>query len=138
MKTNSYVELKRKHEKEVNDFKGLFFAFSDKQLKEGMESVGLTINDLNKIYSIGAGGYILKERSKDFKDMFDRHNEERKELKKQEKLLIEALVYELKNHEFCITLDPQDALDSLDIERKEIDPKILKKAIALCMEEQVA
>jgi len=37
---NSYLELKEKHQKEVNEFP-MFFAFNDKQFKEGMKKFGL-------------------------------------------------------------------------------------------------
>jgi len=130
---NTYTELKQKQSKEMNDFQGIFFAFSNEQFKEGMTSLGLQAEDTSKIYSIGAGGYILKEKSKDFHAMIDRFESEKKELKKQEKTLLEALVYELKNHEFCITLDPNDALNALGWDKDSIEPKLLKKAMALAI-----
>ena len=64
------IEIKKRHQEEINTFQGLFFAFSNNQLKEGLERVGLTETDTDKIYSIGAGGYIRKDRSKAFSDMF--------------------------------------------------------------------
>ena len=65
-------EIKAKEKEEVktnplDNFEGLFFAFGNEQFKEGMESVGLTIDDIDKILSIGAGGYILKTRKEAFK-----------------------------------------------------------------------
>jgi hypothetical protein len=130
---NTYTELKQKQSKEINDFQGIFFAFSNEQFKEGMISLGLQTEDTSKIYSIGAGGYILKEKSKDFHAMLERFESEKKELKKQEKTLVEALVYELKNHEFCITLDPNDALNALGWDKDSIEPKLLKKAMSLAV-----
>lgn len=127
----TYTELKQRQSKEMNDFEGIFFAFSNEQFKEGMQKIGLLPDDTSKIYSLGAGGYILKDKSKAFHEMLDRFEKEKQDLKKQEKSLLEALVYELKNHEFCITLDPNDALDALGWNNNEIDPKILKKAMAL-------
>lgn len=127
----TYTELKQRQSKEMNDFEGIFFAFSNEQFKEGMQKIGLLPDDTSKIYSLGAGGYILKDKSKAFHEMLDRFEKEKQDLKKQEKSLLEALVYELKNHEFCITLDPNDALDALGWNENEIDPKILKKAMAL-------
>jgi hypothetical protein len=130
---NTYTELKQKQSKEINDFQGIFFAFSNEQFKEGMASLGLQAEDTKKIYSIGAGGYILKDRAKDFYAMLERFDSEKKELRKQEKTLVEALVYELKNHEFCITLDPNDALNALGWSAKDIEPKLLKKAMSLAV-----
>ena len=129
----TYTELKARQAKEMNEFQGIFFAFSNEQLKEGLEKLGLTLEDTSKIYSIGAGGYILKERSKDLDAMFKRWEQEREELKKEEKNLLDALVYELRNHEYCITGDPDDALNALGWDRKDIDPKLLGKACAMAV-----
>lgn len=128
----SYQELKARQAKELNDFEGIFFAFNDKQFKEGMEKIGYNNNDnlKNKIFSLGAGGYIRKDRSEEFHAMFERHNKEKENRRKEEKFLLESLIYELQNHEYCITYDPSDALDALGYNKEDIDPKILKKAMA--------
>ena len=127
----TYQELKARQAKELNNFKGIFFAYSNEQLKEGMEKVGLTMEDTKQIYSLGAGGYILKDRSKEFHAMFERHNKEKKERIKEEKFLFDSLVYELQNHEFCITGDVSEALEALGYNKKDIDSKILKKAMII-------
>lgn len=126
----NYQDLKIRQQKELNDFEGIFFAFNNEQFKEGMEKVGLTIEDKKQIFSLSAGGYIRKDRSEAFHAMFKRHADEKKTRKQEEKYLFESLVYELRNHEFCITLDPADALDALGYDRESIDVKILKKAMA--------
>jgi len=126
----NYIELKARQAKELNDFKGIFFAFSNEQFKEGMGKMGLAIEDTKQIYSLGAGGYILKDRSKAFNDMFERHIKEKENRKQEEKFLFDSLVYELQNHEFCITCDPSDALDALGYNKEDIDSKILKRAMA--------
>ena len=64
------VKEEKKPEAKKNpfdNFEGLFFAFNNDQFKDGMEKVGLTIDDVNKILSIGHGGYILKSRREAFK-----------------------------------------------------------------------
>lgn len=131
MKTTieTYTDLKARQGKELNDFEGMFFAFSDKQFEEGMEKVGLNPKDTDKICSLGAGGYILKDRSADFSAMFKRQAEEKKQRNKEEKFLIESIAYELANHEYCITCDVTDALEALGLDRAELEPKVLKKAI---------
>ena len=128
--TETYSELKHRQQKEVNEFEGKFFAFGDKQFKEGVESVGLTMDNFKtSIFSLGAGSYILKTKSQEFNDMFKRHKMERSEAKKAEKFLFDSLVYELNNHEYCYTQDPTQALEALGYEREDIDPKILAKAM---------
>jgi len=126
MKT--YYELKEQQSKELNDFEGIFFAFNNAQFEKGMVKIGLRKEDTKQIYSIGAGGYILKTRMQAFKNMFDRHSAEKAELKKDRKLLLDALIFELNNHEYCITWDISDALEALELKKEDIDPAILKKA----------
>ena len=129
----TYQELKRKHSEDIDNFEGIFFAFNNKQFKEGMEKVGLTISDTKEIYSLGVGGYIRKDKSKDFEDMLERHTKERQELKKEEKTLLSALVYELQNHEYCISGDTEPALNALGFTKEEIDSKLLNKACRLAV-----
>jgi hypothetical protein len=128
-KIESYQELKARQQKEVDGFEGIFFAFNNKQFSEGMEKIGLTENQKDKIYSLGGtGGFILKERSKALHEMLDRHSVELKQNRKDRKFLLEALTYELKNHEYCITHSVTEALDSLGLEIKDVDGEILKQA----------
>ena len=129
-KFTSYQDLKRTHAEELNAFEGIFFAFSDEQFTEGMAKIGYTDQEnlKDKILSLGAGGYIRKDRSAAFGAMFDRHAEERKQIKAEEKILLEALTYELQNHEYCITGDTSDALNALGYTREEIPADILRKA----------
>jgi len=47
-----------------------------------MREIGLEPDETSKIYSLGAGGYIRKDRSKDFHSMFELHRQELKEMRK--------------------------------------------------------
>ncbi len=129
----TYQELKQSHSKDIDNFEGIFFAFNQEQFKEGMEKVGLTVSDTKSIYSLGAGGYIRKDKSKDFENMLERHTKERQELKKEEKTLLSALVYELQNHEYCISGDTEPALNALGFTKDEIDSKLLNRACRLAV-----
>lgn len=123
----TYQQQKKRHHDEFNEFEGIFFAFSNKQMKEGCEKLG--VSETNKIVRIGAGGFVLASRLQEFKNLLKRHDTERAQLRKDEKELIAALVYELQNHEYCITGNPDDALDALGLTRDTVSPEILKKAI---------
>lgn len=125
----NYQQLKAEHAKELNEFEGIFFAFSNSQFAEGMEKVGLNEGSVKDILSLGSGGYIKRDRKIAFNAMFLRHTEGMEALKKEEKLLVDALCYELRNHEYCITGDPSDALSALDLTVESVDKKVLKKAL---------
>ena len=130
-KLETYGALKSRHSKESNNFEGIFWAFNNDQFKGGMERIGLTVTDTDKIYSIGAGGYILKTKREAFKEMMDRHDTEQKERRKSEKFLLDSLVYELQNHEYCISYDTEPALTALGLSKEDVDPKLLNKACKL-------
>ena len=123
---NKYLEMKRRHQKEVNNFP-MMFAFNNKQFKEGMEKLGLTIDDTDKIYYIGGGGYIRKKDSKDFGDMLSRHNKEFNEAIEKditgEGFIYDMFLYELGNHEYGYTLDATDTLEALGFTFKEVMSK---------------
>lgn len=123
----TYQQQKRRHSEEFNAFDGIFFAFSNEQMREGIEKHG--VNENNKIVSIGSGGFVLKSRLQEFKALLLRQDAERAQLRKDEKELIAAIVYELQNHEYCITGDPRDALASLDLTIDAVNPETLRKAI---------
>ena len=128
----TYTEMKKRHSDEISNFQGLFWAFSKEQLKEGFVKLGLNFDtDKSKVCSIGGGGFILKEKLTDFNNIFKRIKEEKRNLKKEEKQLIEALVYELGNYEYCITGDVRDTLESLNLTIEEVNPETLKKAVQI-------
>lgn len=133
MKT--YTELKAENAKELNEFHGMFFAFSEKQLTEGLEKLGV---EPSLIVSIGSGGYILKSRVSDLTAMFKRHNESLKQLKKDHNALLDAIVYELHNHEYTYTRDASDALDALGLKESDLPDGLLKKAKAKAESEEFA
>lgn len=133
LKKETYGELKSRQSKEWNEFKGIFWAFNNDQFKEGMESIGLTTSDTDKIYSIGAGGYMLKSVSEEFHKMLNRHDEELKAQRKDEKEFLNSLVYELRNHEYCISYDAEPALTALGLSFEDVDPKLLKKECRMAL-----
>jgi len=129
----NYYQMKRKHEKELTDFEGLFYAFSNEQFKKGMEKIGLKEDDQGKIYSLGSGVCILKDKAKAFEDMFTRISEENEKALKDKNFLLEALSYELMNHEYYITGDLEPTFEMLgitidDIKKLDFGMDILKKA----------
>jgi len=87
-----------------------------------------------ELYSIGAGGYVRRVDSDKFYLMFKRLEDELQEALKEPAFLLDALTYELANHEYCYTMDTEPALNALGLSRgdvKESDQlrEILNKAI---------
>ena len=72
---NKYEQLKNKQQEEINDFP-MVFAFDNNQFKEGMEKLGLTENDTDKVCRAYAGGFIRKTDSKSLHSMFKRFDDE--------------------------------------------------------------
>lgn len=133
MKT--YNDIRQENQERVNSFEGLFYAFSNNQLEEGLGKLGLTMDNIDQIVSIGHGGYILKNRVQALTDMIFQNDLARKQLKKDKKLLLEALVFELRNHEYCYTGDMTDALDALGLKFEDVPSDIIKKAHKLTASE---
>lgn len=138
---NKYVEVKERHQKRVNKFP-LMFAFSNSQFEDGMKKWGLTIDDTDKIYSIGAGGYIRKTDLEEYNKMWDEIRKEHNDLIEADKTgdgyIKDMFVYELGNHEYCITHDLTDTLDALELTyEKVINDNALKHGLELARKEVI-
>lgn len=127
---NKYAELRSRQQKEVNALP-LGFAFSNRQFEEMMKGWGLDPEkDLDKIVSIGAGGYIQKKDRSLMHETFDRHRRERKEAiaadQTGEGFIFDMFLYELNNHEYGYTGDTSEALEALGLTAQEVvdDPRM--------------
>ena len=127
-----YTEFKNSLEKTTNDFQPIFFAFSNEQYAEGIKKIGASKD--NKITSIGAGGYILSKDVKRFLSMCGTRKQRLKNYLKEPEQLKDALIYELANHEFCITGDYTDAMEALNIKPDKMTKKS-KKVLAEAINE---
>jgi hypothetical protein len=121
---NAYETLKEKHQKEVNAFP-MAFAFSDKQFAEGMAKLGLKPEDTDKVYGMaGTGGFYRRSDAPAFHEMFERHEREKQEAIEADKTgngyIYQMFIYELHNHEYGYTGDPESALNALDLTPEEI------------------
>ena len=134
---SKYLELKNNNQKRFNDFSKKYiywiFAFDNKEFENKLKEHNLTKND---IISIGAGGFIKKEHKELYLQEMNRlrRNNEFKQIKDDDLEVKKAFIYELANHEYCITGYLGDALDALGTTEEEIkkDPrlkKILKEAV---------
>jgi hypothetical protein len=119
MNMNKYLQMKDRHQKEVEAFP-MAFAFNDEQFKEGMVKLGLDANDKTKILSIGGGGFIRRTDADALSTMFDRIHAEEAEARKNDDYLFQMFAYELSNHEYCYTWDLTDTLRSLGLSLDEV------------------
>lgn len=121
---NKYREMKNRHQKEVNEFP-MFFAFNEEQFAEGMRKLGLEPEDTDKIYKLGnSGGFYRKTDGKALVDMFNRHEKEKAQAIAEDTtgkgFIFDMFLYELANHEYCITYEYEDTFDAVGLTREEI------------------
>ena len=133
-----YKEITKEVEEKLNNQKGLFCAFSNKQFEEGMEKIGLDIKEVGKLTDIGAGGFILTTEAENFLNIFKVKKEKMQEMFKNEEETKNAMRYELNNHEYSYTYDEEDALSALgltieEVEGSEMLSRALKQAKFECL-----
>lgn len=144
-KTNDYLEMTARHQKEWNNFP-MFFAFNDKQFAEGMKKLGLNPKDTKKIYRLSdTGGYYRKSDAAALREMIDRQNREMEEAIASDTdgtgFAFDMFYYELSNHEYCITYDISETLNALgyesinEVKKNEQLFKALENARARYLEE---
>lgn len=136
---NKYREMKERHQTEVNEFP-IQFAFSNEQFKEGMEKLGLTEKDTDKVVATVGGGFIRKADVAAYKEMLTRHYNERAEAINND-LTGNGFIYdmfkeELSNHEYGYTYELDDTLDSLGFTIEDINNNTnLKYGLELAMKD---
>lgn len=134
-----YVEMKRRHEKEINEFP-LGFAFSNAQFDEMCEKLGVK-NPQDELFSLGMGGYVRKVDAEKYNALVSKINSELRKGFEDFDFSVGAFKYELGNHEYCITCDTEDTIYSLgllpsEVEKSEHLSKALREAIRLYWEDQ--
>ena len=95
----TYQEYTKQRQDEFNALP-IFWAFSNEQFKKGMESLGLTVDDTDKIYKMQGGGFYRKSDSPLIKAWID--NDKLDELMADYEFAKDAIYYEMCNHEYGI------------------------------------
>ncbi len=142
---NKYAELRNRQQEEFNALP-LGFAFGDKQFEEMMKKWGLDPEkDLDKIYSVGYGGYIQKKDAELLHKTRERHDAEMEAAieadKTGEGFIYQMFLYELDNHEYGYTGDTEDTLDALGYTAEEVlgNPRLkrgIEKAVTEIMKRE--
>ncbi len=129
-KRNSYAELLRRQQEEINAFP-CFFAFNESQLKVGMEKLGVSSKD--ELYA-GLGGMLYRKAdSEKLRDLLERHGYELSEALKDDSFLLAAFKYEMANREYCVSYEASEVVEPLGFTVEEVDKdarlsKIFSKA----------
>ena len=137
---NKYAELKNNLQKEFDAFP-FGFAFSNEQFEKMKEE--LEVKENSELISIGAGGFIRKTDEKALDELINGKEKRMKEAIASdptgEGFIKDMFLYELANHEYCITYDLRDTLEALDLTINEImeDPR-LKLGLELAKNEYLA
>ena len=115
MKRQEYLDLKKKHEKEVSEFP-IAYAFNDEQLQRALEKLGATKEECVTVF--GHGDIVRRQDAKALIAMFTRHDKEIKEkLKTDPEFAYAALLYEMDNHEYAVNWSAdEDVLAAFNID----------------------
>jgi hypothetical protein len=101
MKRQEYLDLKKRHEQELNEFP-IAYAFNDEQLKEALKKLGAE-STKECVTVFGHGDIVKKENAKPFIAMLERHTKEVKDRLAEDVDFAEAaFLYEMDNHEYAI------------------------------------
>lgn len=134
---NLYEIQKDEHQKKVSEFlyKYGFFAFNDKQIKEGLRKLNIQPGQKGVITVLPGGGYILSERIDEFLELVHAAQAERAaaiadpETGKQ--FAYDMFYTELANHEYTYTGDESETLEALGITPEDLDgSETLRAALA--------
>lgn len=141
--SNTYISMKRRHEKEVNEFP-MFAAFSESAFQEGMKKLGLGIGDRKKVASLGCGVFIRTADVPAWSALIHRHEQERKDAIRADQegtgFIREMFSYELANHEYCYTMDLTETLNALGLTVEEINASSAMKRgldLAICAQKEL-
>lgn len=114
MKKQEYLDLKKEHQKEFEEFP-IAYAFNEKQLEEALEKLGGTKEECVSVF--GHGDIVKCTDVRALIDLLDRQNEEMKQRLKDDPDFAEAaFLYEMDNHEYAINWSAdEDVLDCFNI-----------------------
>lgn len=120
---NLYREMRERQQEEFNQFP-LGAAFGKEQFRAMMEGWGFSVNDTDKIISLGAGCYIRKTDKDAYREMSRRHEKEREDAIAADAdgtgFIFDMFRYELANHEYGYTCDPTDAFNACGYDYEDV------------------
>ncbi len=100
MKKQEYLDLKKKHQREFEDFP-IAYAFNEHQMKEALDKLGATKEECVTVF--GHGDIVKRTDVKALLTMMKRHDKELKQRLRDDIEFAEAaFLYEMDNHEYAI------------------------------------
>ena len=131
-----YREFKEMKQKEFNALPTMF-AFSMKQLEEQMQKLG---TNKSEIVNLGYGMFMRKQDVYMLDAFEGKYEAMQKELMENDDFLLDAFLYELRNHEYIVTYEVEDALEAFDLTVEDVknDKRMLvaiNKAMAIIEKE---
>jgi len=131
-----YSEFTKKRQEELSLFP-MKFAFNQEQFGKVLQFFGMTEDEAKeKLCKTSSGGFIRKSDKQALKDLYTKLEQEKTKALEDDSFMIEAIKYELMNHEYCVTEDPYDALNALglDAEDERVSKclQIAKQGIRVC------
>lgn len=126
-RAKKYLDLKDKHQQEMNEFP-IAFAFNDDQLEKAIVKLGAKkIQECTSI--LGCGDVLLKKDVKAFIEMSKRHAQEVRALFEDKKLAAEIFEYEMDNHEYAINWEGDaDVLGAVGLKEEDLTTMGLQDA----------
>lgn len=122
MKAKAYLELQKRHQKEINEFP-IAYAFNQEQLEEALIKLGAKSTD-ECVTMTGHGDIVKREDAPKFREMLKRHKVDIYNLlQNSEEDAEAAFLYEMDNHEYAINWDGDDevlAVFNLDYDDLEV------------------
>jgi hypothetical protein len=111
----SYSDFKLA-EREAIDALPIEFAFNDDQFHDMLKKFGLTLDEKDKLRRIPGGGFCLATDAKMIVETMLSWSRMLSEIiKTDDEFTVDALRYELDNHEYGYTGEPDDALLELGL-----------------------
>ena len=144
---NLYKAQNARHQQAINDYlhQFAFFAFSDEQFREGLDKLGLTLEDKGALVTIPGGGFILKDKADGFREILVTAGQERQaalaDPESGYQFALDMFLYELANHEYTYTGDESETLAALgftceDIAKSPQLSKALREAEKILLKEE--
>lgn len=136
MKRQEYLDLKKRHQKEFEDFP-IAYAFNDKQLEEALEKLGATKEECVSVF--GHGDIVKRENANTLIELLENQREEMlQKIRDDEEFATAAFAYEMDNHEYAINWDGDaDVLDCFGITFEKINQWGLQTAYRRAREQHM-